>query len=68
MNSEQPANVPVYPAFGDLCTSVASEEWDKPLIDQATKAMLTFMIDVANQGLVPESPNEVIALNHSSSR
>jgi len=75
MNSEQPANVfanavlddlelqsglkAVNPAFGDLCTRVAGEVWGKPLIDQATKAMLTIAIDVANQGLVPESPFEV---------
>lgn len=63
MNSEQPANVPLYPGFGDLCMRVAGEVWGKPLIDQTTKAMLTIAIDVANQGLVPESPNEVVHLS-----
>ena len=75
MNSKQAANVPtnavlddlelqsglhaVNSAFGELCTRVAGEVWGKPLIDQATKAMLTIAIDVANQGMVPESPFEV---------
>ena len=49
----------VHPAFGDLCTRVAGEVWGQPLIDQATKAMLTIAIDVVNQGMVPESPFEV---------
>lgn len=48
----------VHPAFGDLCTRVAGEVWGKPLIDQATKALITIAIDVVNQGLVPESPFE----------
>ena len=75
MNSNRPADAPVNavlddlelqsglqgvnPAFGDLCTRVAGEVWGKPLIDQATKAMFTIVIDVVNQGLVPESPFEV---------
>ena len=41
----------IHPAFGDLCTRVAGEVWGKPLIDQATKAMVTIAIDVVNQGL-----------------
>ena len=49
----------VHPVFGDLCTRVAGEVWGQPLIDQATKAMLTIAIDVVNQGMVPESPFEV---------
>jgi 4-carboxymuconolactone decarboxylase len=48
----------VHPAFGDLCTRVAGEVWGEPLIDQATKALITIAIDVVNQGLVPESPFE----------
>jgi len=48
----------VHPAFGDLCTRIAGEVWGKPLIDQATKALITIAIDVVNQGLVPESPFE----------
>ena len=48
----------INPAFGDLCTRVAGEVWGKPLIDQATKALITIVIDVVNQGLVPESPYE----------
>ena len=75
MDYKKPANAPsnavlddlelqsglkgVNPAFGDLCTRVAGEVWGKPLIDQATKAMLTIAIDVVNQGMVPESPFEV---------
>jgi 4-carboxymuconolactone decarboxylase len=41
----------IHPAFGDLCTRVAGEVWGKPLIDQATKALITIAIDVVNQGL-----------------
>lgn len=48
----------INPAFGDFCTRVAGEAWGKPLIDQASKAMITIVIDVVNQGLVPESPFE----------
>jgi len=48
----------INPAFGDLCTRVAGEVWGKPLIDQATKTLITIVIDVVNQGLVPESPYE----------
>ncbi|MFM7085468.1 MAG: carboxymuconolactone decarboxylase family protein [Cyanobium sp.] len=48
----------VHPAFGDLCTRIAGEAWGKPLIDQATKAMVAIAIDVVNQGLSVESPFE----------
>jgi 4-carboxymuconolactone decarboxylase len=48
----------VNPAFGDFCTRVAGEAWGMPLIDQATKALITSAIDVVNQGLTPESPFE----------
>ena len=48
----------VHPAFGDLCTRVAGEVWGHPLIDQRTKALITIALDVANQGLMPESPYE----------
>ena len=48
----------VNPAFGDLCVRVAGEVWGKPLIDQRTKALITVALDVANQGLTPESPYE----------
>lgn len=41
----------IHPAFGDLCTRVAGEVWGTPLIDQATKALITIAIDVVNQGL-----------------
>ena len=41
----------IHPAFGDLCTRVAGEVWGQPLIDQATKALITIAIDVVNQGL-----------------
>lgn len=49
----------IHPAFGDLCTRVAGEVWGTPLIDQATKALVTIAIDVVNQGLSgPGSPYE----------
>ena len=49
----------IHPAFGDLCTRVAGEVWGTPLIDQATKALITIAIDVVNQGLNgPGSPFE----------
>lgn len=49
----------IHPAFGDLCTRVAGEVWGTPLIDQATKALVTIAIDVVNQGLNgPGSPFE----------
>ena len=49
----------INPKFGDLCTRVAGEVWGTPLIDQATKSMITIAIDVINQGLNgPGSPFE----------
>jgi 4-carboxymuconolactone decarboxylase len=49
----------IHPGFGDLCTRVAGEVWGAPLIDQATKALITIAIDVVNQGLNgPGSPFE----------
>lgn len=48
----------IHPAFGELCTRIAGEAWGKPLIDQATKALVAIAIDVVNQGLSPESPFE----------
>ena len=49
----------IHPKFGDLCTKVAGEVWGTPLIDQATKALITIAIDVLNQGLNgPGSPFE----------
>ena len=48
----------IHPAFGDLCTRVAGEVWGKPLIDQATKALITIAIDVVNSAMVPEAPYE----------
>jgi 4-carboxymuconolactone decarboxylase len=49
----------IHPRFGDLCTRVAGEVWGAPLIDQATKALVTIAIDVVNQGLNgPGSPFE----------
>jgi len=41
----------IHPRFGDLCTRVAGEVWGQPLIDQATKALITIAIDVVNQGI-----------------
>jgi len=71
MNQQRPANAvlddeglqsglkSIHPKFGDLCTRVAGEVWGEPLIDQATKAMITIAIDVVNQGLNgPGSPFE----------
>jgi 4-carboxymuconolactone decarboxylase len=49
----------IHPLFGELCTRVAGEVWGTPLIDQATKALITIAIDVVNQGLNgPGSPFE----------
>lgn len=49
----------IHPKFGDLCTRVAGEVWGTPLIDQATKSLITIAIDVVNQGLNgPGSPFE----------
>ena len=49
----------IHPKFGDLCTKVAGEVWGTPLIDQATKALITIAIDVVNQGINgPGSPFE----------
>jgi len=38
----------INPAFGELCTRVAGEEWGLPLIDQKTKALITIAVDVVN--------------------
>lgn len=54
----QAALCSIHPGFGDLCTRVAGEVWGKPLIDQATKALITIVIDVVNSAMAPESPYE----------
>ena len=48
----------INPAFGDLCIRVAGEVWGKPLIDQATKALITIAMYVDSNAMEPESPYE----------
>jgi 4-carboxymuconolactone decarboxylase len=41
----------INPSFGELCIRVCGEVWDKPIITQKVKCLITIALDVANQSL-----------------